>query len=123
VTLKFEKVVRTKNVFVPGIQLLPVLEDVGNSLMETKKRETIDVKNLHKILGIFRARLIAYGYSQVPGVDFQENFTPVINDVTFCILLITMLTWNLKGKIIDIETTFLHGNLRETIYMEIPKGV
>jgi hypothetical protein len=73
--------------------------------------------------GIFRARLVAYGYSQVPGVDFQESFAPVINDVTFCILLITMLTWNLKGKIVYIETAFLHGNLKETIYMEIPKGM
>jgi hypothetical protein len=34
-----------------------------------------------------------------------------------------VLTWNLKGKIVDIKTAFLHGNLRETIYMEIPKGM
>ena len=33
--------------------------------------------------GIFRARLVACGYSQIPGVDFQESFAPVINDVTF----------------------------------------
>jgi hypothetical protein len=34
-----------------------------------------------------------------------------------------MLTWNLKGKIVDIKTAFLHGNLKETIYIEIPKGM
>jgi hypothetical protein len=34
-----------------------------------------------------------------------------------------MLTWNLKGKIVDIKTAFLQGNLKETIYMEIPKGM
>jgi hypothetical protein len=34
-----------------------------------------------------------------------------------------MLTWDLKGKIVDIETAFLHGNLKETIYMEIPIGM
>jgi hypothetical protein len=44
--------------------------------------------------GTFRARLVACGYSQVPGVGFQESFAPVINDVTFRILLIMMLTWN-----------------------------
>jgi hypothetical protein len=65
--------------------------------------------------GIFHARLVACGYSQVPGVDFQESFAPVINDVTFRILLIMMLTWNLKGKIVDIKTAFLHGNHKETI--------
>ena len=73
--------------------------------------------------GIFRARLVACGYSQIPGVDFQESYAPVINDVTFRILLVTMLTWNLIGKVIDIETAFLHGDLKETIFMEIPKGM
>jgi hypothetical protein len=51
VTLTFDKVVRTKNDFVPRIKLLPVLGDVGTSVLETKKRDTIDFKNLHNILG------------------------------------------------------------------------
>jgi hypothetical protein len=34
-----------------------------------------------------------------------------------------MLTWNLRGKIVDIETAFWHGNLKETIYIEISKGM
>jgi hypothetical protein len=46
------------------------------------KRSSIGVRN-----GIFRARLVACGYSQIPGVDFQESYAPVINDVTFRILL------------------------------------
>jgi hypothetical protein len=57
---------------------------------------------------------VTCGYSQIPGVDFQESYAPVINDVTFPILLVTMLTWNLSGKVIDIKTAFLHGNLKET---------
>jgi Reverse transcriptase (RNA-dependent DNA polymerase) len=61
--------------------------------------------------------------SQVPGVDFQESFAPVINDVTFQILLVMMLNWNLKAKVVGIETAFLHGDLKETIYMEIPEGM
>jgi Reverse transcriptase (RNA-dependent DNA polymerase) len=71
---------------------------------------------------VYRARLVDCGYSQVPGVDFQETFAPVINDVTFRILLVMMLTWNFKAKDIDIKTAFLHGDLKESIYMEIPKG-
>jgi len=70
--------------------------------------------------GIFRARLVACGYSQIPGVDFQESYALVINDVTFQILLVTLLTWNLVRKVIDIRTAFLHGYLKETIFMKIP---
>ena len=33
--------------------------------------------------GVFRARLVALGYSQIPGVDFTDNFALVINEVTF----------------------------------------
>jgi hypothetical protein len=51
VNLTFDKVVRTKSGFVPGIKLLEVLGDVGTSVLETKKLNTIDVNNLHKILG------------------------------------------------------------------------
>jgi uncharacterized membrane protein len=45
----------------------------------------------------------------------------MINDVTFWILLVMMLTWILKGNIVDIETALLHGNRKETIYKEITK--
>jgi hypothetical protein len=37
--------------------------------------------------------LVASGYSQVPGIDFNESFAPVINDVRFRIMLIAKLTW------------------------------
>jgi hypothetical protein len=67
VNLTFDKVVRTKNGFAPGIKMLPVLVDVGTLVLETKKREMIDVNNLHKILGHcgeVNTRLTgkAYGY-------------------------------------------------------------
>jgi Reverse transcriptase (RNA-dependent DNA polymerase) len=41
--------------------------------------------------GVFRARLVACGYSQVPDVDFNECYAPVINDVSFCVMLINLL--------------------------------
>jgi hypothetical protein len=48
-------------------------------------RRTIKCKCIFKIKrnGIFRARLVACGYSQIPGIDFNESFAPVINDVSF----------------------------------------
>jgi hypothetical protein len=47
----------------------------------------------------------------------------VINDVIFLILLVAMTTWKSKTKVIDIEIAFLYGDLKETIYIEIPKGM
>jgi hypothetical protein len=77
VTLTFDKVVRTKNGFVPGIKLLQVLGDVGTSVLETKKCNTIDVNNLHKVLGHcgeVNARLTgkAYGYEVTGKFDVCE---------------------------------------------------
>ena len=60
--------------------------------------------------GVFRARLVACGYSQIPGVDFTENFAPVINDVTYRILLILSIMKGYKPVLIDVETAFLHGD-------------
>jgi hypothetical protein len=72
--------------------------------------------------GTFRARLVACGYSQTPGIDFQDYYAPVINNVVFRIMIILQITYKLQAVIIDVETAFLHGDLSEEIYMHAPKG-
>ena len=67
--------------------------------------------------GLFKVRLVACGYSQIPGVDFTESYAPVINDVSWRILIIAMLVWKLEAKIIDVSTAFLYGDLEEEVYM------
>ena len=90
-----------------------------------KDRRCIKCKWIFKIKrnGVFRARLVACGYSQVPGIDFNESFAPVINDVSFRVMLIIKLIQGLHATIIDVETAFLHGDLQEEIYMNIPDGL
>jgi Reverse transcriptase (RNA-dependent DNA polymerase) len=73
--------------------------------------------------GVFRAQLVACGYSQTPGVDFQESYSPVVNDAIFRMLLVLQWALSLKGIIIDIETAFLNGELTEEIYMNAPEGL
>ena len=70
---------------------------------------------------IFRARLVACGYSQIAGVDYRGNYAPVINYVTWRVLLIVMLLKKYDGKFLDVEVEFLHGDLEEEIYMECPQ--
>jgi len=73
--------------------------------------------------GVFRARLVACGYSQIPGLDFSEKHAPVINDVAWRILLIAKIVWNLEAILIDVDTAFLYGDLEEEIYMDLPEGL
>jgi hypothetical protein len=51
-----------------------------------KGRRCVKCKWVLKIKrnGVYRARLVACGYSQVPGIDFNEvPYSPVINNVTY----------------------------------------
>jgi hypothetical protein len=73
--------------------------------------------------GIFRARLVACGYSQVPMIDYSLVFAAVANDVSFRLLIIAMIVYNYKALIFDVETAFLMGDLEERIYMDCPKGM
>jgi hypothetical protein len=88
-------------------------------------RRTIKCKWIFKMKQnrIFRAKLVACGYSQIPGIDFNESFAPVLNDVSFRIMLITKFIWNLEASIVDVETSFLHGEIQEEIYLNIPEGM
>ena len=48
--------------------------------------------------GVYHARLVTKGFSQIPGVDFTDNYSPVVNDVTFRVVVARMIIDNLKGK-------------------------
>ena len=76
--------------------------------------------------GVYCARLVACGYSQIPGIDFNDiPYSPVINDITYQILLVLSMIKGYAKVIVDVETAFLHGELEEgeEIYMECPQGM
>jgi hypothetical protein len=66
---------------------------------------------------------VACGYIQIPGIDFNESFAPVINNPSFRSMLIAKIIWNLEASTVDVETAFLHGDLKGEIYMNIPEGM
>ncbi len=90
-----------------------------------KGRHCVKCKWVFKIKrnGIFHACLVACGYSQIPGVDFSENYSPVVCDVTFRILILVLIVFSLKAKIVDMETAVLYGNIEEETFMECPPGM
>ena len=67
--------------------------------------------------GTYRARLVALGYSQIPGVDYTDNFAPVAHDVSFRIALARIMVEKLDSLVMDVETAFLYGDIEEEIFM------
>ena len=73
--------------------------------------------------GTYRARLVALGYSQIPGVDYTDNFAKVAHDVSFRIALARMMVEKLDSLVMDVETAFLYGDIEEEIFMKSPVGM
>ena len=66
---------------------------------------------------------MASGYSQIPGVDYTDNFAPVAHDVSFRIALARMMVEKLDSLVMDVETAFLYGDIEEEILMKSPVGM
>ena len=73
--------------------------------------------------GVYWLCLVACGYSQVPGVDFFKNSFPVVNNITFCILLLMVLHFGYLASIVNVENTFLYRDPEEEIHMECPQSM
>ena len=56
--------------------------------------------------GIFKARLVAQGFSQITGVDHQDSFSPVIYNTTFRIILVIWIKYKWGAEIINVEKAF-----------------
>ena len=71
---------------------------------------------------IHKARLVAKGFSQVEGIDYNETFSPVakMNSIRIVLSLVASHKWEVHQM--DVKYAFLHGDLKEEIYMEQPPG-
>nr|GEX38495.1 hypothetical protein [Tanacetum cinerariifolium] len=85
---------------------------------------TIYKVNLDELGGILKnkARLVAHGYHQEEGIDFEESFAPVARLEAIRIFLAYVAHKNMVVYQMDVKTAFLNGNLREEVYVSQPDG-
>src|SRR6266850_4635520 len=69
-----------------------------------------------------RACLVAKGFSQVEGIDYNDIFSPVMRyeSVHLIVALAALQQWHMSS--VDVKTAFLYGELDEELYMEQPEG-
>ena len=70
----------------------------------------------------YKARLVAQGFNQQQGADYDETFSPVVRMESLRALVALSTQHNLELHHIDVTTAFLNGVLEEEVFMRQPKG-
>jgi transposase InsO family protein len=100
------------------VDLPPGREAIGNRWTFIRKRNENGDIVLHK------ARLVAQGFTQRPGMDYNETgtFAPVMKFDTVRTLLALAAINNWELKQMDVKGAYLNGKIKEEIYMKQPSG-
>ena len=79
-------------------------------------------RNADGSISKYKARLVAKGYVQKHGIDYDEVFAPVarVETIRLIIALAASKSWEVHH--LDIKTAFLHGELREDVFVHQPEG-
>ncbi|GJX21839.1 retrovirus-related pol polyprotein from transposon TNT 1-94 [Tanacetum coccineum] len=68
-----------------------------------------------------KARLIAQGFRQEEGIDFEESFAPVARIEAIHIFIANAAHKNMTFYQMDVKTVFLNGELKEEVYVSQPE--
>lgn len=96
--------------------LPPGRKSIGSKwVFKSKRDENGDITR-------YKARLVAQGFTQKFGVDYDEVFAPVARSTSLRVLLSVAGKKNYTVKHFDVKTAFLNGKLEEVIFMRPPAG-
>lgn len=103
--------------------------EVWDVVPRPANRKIVDSKWVYKIktdangnIDRYKARLVARGFTQQPGVDYDEIFSPVVRFDSMRLLLAIAAVKGWRPRQLDVKTAFLYGILKEEVYMQLPEG-
>ena len=105
-----------RDVFRPVVQTPASIKPVGNKWVFVRKR------NENNDIIRYKARLVAQGFSQRPGIDYEETYSPVMDAITFRFLISLAVSEKLDMRLMDVITAYLYGSIDSDIHMKIPEG-
>ncbi|KAK2436707.1 putative mitochondrial protein [Trifolium repens] len=105
-----------RNVFGPVVRTPEGVKPVGYKWVFVRKR------NENGEIARYKARLVAQGFSQRPGIDFNETYSPVVDATTFRYLISLVTHEGLNLHMMDVVRAYLYGSLDSDIYMKLPEG-
>jgi hypothetical protein len=95
----------------------PRIHPVGFKWVFTRKR------NENNEIVRYKARLVAQGFTQRPRIDYNETYSPVMNEITFRYLISLAVQKRLLLQLMDVVTAYLYGSLDSDMYMKVPDGI
>ena len=70
----------------------------------------------------YKTRLVAQGFSQMLGIDYEETYSPIMGRITFWFLIAMAASNKLGMQLMEVVTAYLFGLLGNDIYTKIPEG-
>ena len=79
-------------------------------------------RNEHGVIIRWKCRLVAKGFAQVPGLDFRATYAPTARMATIRLIIALAAKHKLYLRSIDFTRAFCIPELKEEIYMRLPRG-
>ncbi|GJS49755.1 retrovirus-related pol polyprotein from transposon TNT 1-94 [Tanacetum coccineum] len=112
------KIFTSRNVvFNESVMYKDTLKDTGAGIDKFVEELQVEVE-----LQRYKARLVALGFTQRAGIDYNEVFSPVVRHTSIRVILALTAYNEYDLEQLDVKTTFLLGNLEKVIYMRHPPG-